>query len=803
MNTGKYSVKGLLTSSEIEQIIIPEIQRDYVWQVSNVQGLMSSIWEHYSQKKDLHLDILEKKTEQTSVAISKDIISVLSEEYTRLIHSTRIGFIYAYHSPDYPGKFFLIDGQQRLTTIFLMLLAAYKGAKEFDSFKKQYFPMNLPKMDYMVREITHDFMVDFIEHETAPDADTPFRESKRFYESYNSDITTGHILENYQEIKAFLDKKMAGQESERFYKSVIDYIENYIEFNYFDTNLSEQGERLYLYMNSRGEELSKQESLRPLLVRRSQDKLNAGILWEDWQNFFWEHRGENRNADEGFAEFLRWCTIIHLCLNDERNTETKGGYIRIVKTDKTKQEAQQRIIRDYQNATEKFNIDFISNIFDAVKKLHELQKEETYSYISQDWLSGIENTNEYPCLLSCLTYLYYYKDTATLTDIRRVGMFIKNCMYYDSNHKNPETATVNSINAIKLLRDGGYSDIIDLRYISGSVAKSIYIPTDKQKRACLCTMLRDSWEKLFWDIIEDKEFSSFLEGDISCLFEWSEFNIDKFKTYYEGFKGRIIKEVIENNTTKGQIELHEKLLEYGDFVYQDGSGTGMPRYYMLKFPNEWRKGIRDHKNIRDILKRFLDNEEPMRDGLLYNLFICEKESVLGYMEYLEFLKSGTANPHIILLRLYQSSEDKRRELITQWVHKRYNDSWVYNSNTVVLPFDIVQDNDNEDANVIKWLNHSHDKRYYFDLEYNWNNGEPCWKFKISSRKGVTLTKHFDILGSNGWIKEEKEYQEEQKVEYHNMLKDEIEKPISDRINAVANFVKAALDCICRQITERF
>lgn len=62
-----------------------------------------------------------------------------------------------------------------------------------------------------------------------------------------------------------------------------DYVENYIEFNYFDTNISSQGERLYLYMNSRGEDLSRQESLKAMLIERSDNKLEDGKMWEDWQ----------------------------------------------------------------------------------------------------------------------------------------------------------------------------------------------------------------------------------------------------------------------------------------------------------------------------------------------------------------------------------------------------------------------------------------------------------------------------------------------------------------------------------------
>lgn len=31
MKTGRYNIAQLLTSPEVEQIVIPELQRDYVW----------------------------------------------------------------------------------------------------------------------------------------------------------------------------------------------------------------------------------------------------------------------------------------------------------------------------------------------------------------------------------------------------------------------------------------------------------------------------------------------------------------------------------------------------------------------------------------------------------------------------------------------------------------------------------------------------------------------------------------------------------------------------------------------------
>jgi len=51
MKTGRYSLKDLLTHNEIEQIIIPEIQRDYVWAEDNVVKLLSSVKKNFIEKE--------------------------------------------------------------------------------------------------------------------------------------------------------------------------------------------------------------------------------------------------------------------------------------------------------------------------------------------------------------------------------------------------------------------------------------------------------------------------------------------------------------------------------------------------------------------------------------------------------------------------------------------------------------------------------------------------------------------------------------------------------------------------------
>ena len=105
----------------------------------------------------------------------------------------------------------------------------------------------------------------------------------------------------------------------------LEYVEKYIEFWYFDTNKSKQGEELYLYMNSRGEIVSPNESIKANLLKRlsNQEKHEWGTKWENWQNLFWKYRQSNYNSDLGIEEFLKWIKIIELTKIDKDKTSSK------------------------------------------------------------------------------------------------------------------------------------------------------------------------------------------------------------------------------------------------------------------------------------------------------------------------------------------------------------------------------------------------------------------------------------------------------------------------------------------------
>ncbi|MBK6965097.1 MAG: hypothetical protein IPH20_14455 [Bacteroidales bacterium] len=177
-----------------------------------------------------------------------------------------------------------------VTTLFLVLINQYIKSGKQKQFTNSYFAQNKPKIDYKVRENSHNFLINFINHLLKGGDVKDVEDQYWFYSEYKNDATIWSLYNNY----LFIAEKLASCELS------IEYLERQIEFWYFDTNESEQGEELYLYMNSRGETVQNNENIKAELLEEKSDheKHVWGSKWEIWQALFWKNKGENKNADK-------------------------------------------------------------------------------------------------------------------------------------------------------------------------------------------------------------------------------------------------------------------------------------------------------------------------------------------------------------------------------------------------------------------------------------------------------------------------------------------------------------------------
>lgn len=280
--------ENLLTLLSLHDFIIPEIQREYVWGSDN-------------NSKRVLMPFLES---------IKNSAHIEQCHYAHGLDNLHIGFLYSY-KPQYIRDLsdritdeYLIDGQQRFTSLFLLLLVRAVRENRLVDFNNliRWEDGNIA-FDYKVRQLTHVFIEDIISHvqengkqvlDNIVKGDYPFW----LMNDYLRDSTITNIIGAIKCIH-----EVFSSDEDYYY----DYLLTRIHFWHFKTDVTSQGEELYITMNSRGEELSDNEVQKARKLKNV-DQSKWGPLWEEFQTYFWRNRfqgnANNFDADKGFNNLL-------------------------------------------------------------------------------------------------------------------------------------------------------------------------------------------------------------------------------------------------------------------------------------------------------------------------------------------------------------------------------------------------------------------------------------------------------------------------------------------------------------------
>lgn len=261
-----------------EELIIPEIQRDYVW--GDNELVIKRFINNIKNIKD-------------------------NEELD-------IGFFYSYKI--YENFNALIDGQQRITT--LILLSWYVGV---DNTK-------LNNFKFKVRENSNNFLEKLLEQKSA---EIPAIDGKNFSDKIKNSIWYKRIWDNDPTVKSILNAlDIIDKELENEKENIKNKIDN-IKFSCI-----EAGDRIleteYILLNKRGVNLTNSEQLKAILTEDIENK-NEWLekLEKDWQDILWECKGENiYNTDNIWNTVLYWVRDIYVIENNicKDNDKEKINY---------------------------------------------------------------------------------------------------------------------------------------------------------------------------------------------------------------------------------------------------------------------------------------------------------------------------------------------------------------------------------------------------------------------------------------------------------------------------------------------
>lgn len=269
----KYDLKTLLESY---RIVIPLIQRDYA------QG-----------RKDLRTTEVRK---QLLIDINSALIN--SEEPT-----LDLNFIYG---KSHNGNFIPLDGQQRLTTLFLVYLFAFRDSDACDF---------LRNFSYETRDSSKQFFASLFEHRKSifqleEKPSEIIKDAAWFADSWTLDPTIQGALVTLDGITEFFDFQYN-------YSNALTSETNYrVAFNFLDIEDLGSEDELYIKLNSRGRPLTDFENFKARFISRVHEvdtKLANDIalkLDTKWTDTIW--RFDKNRFDINFLNLFEIALINNL-----------------------------------------------------------------------------------------------------------------------------------------------------------------------------------------------------------------------------------------------------------------------------------------------------------------------------------------------------------------------------------------------------------------------------------------------------------------------------------------------------------
>ena len=286
-NDPKMSFWQLLSEYKIE---IPIIQRDYA------QGRKS-----------------EKVKEIRKRFLGNLMNALLSDNKCQ-----ELDFIYGsiYNENKNTEKtFHPLDGQQRLTTLFLLhWFIALKSniLKDYES--------TFSKFTYEIRITSRDFCQELVrvgQEESLGKGDTireKIQDSNWFFLGWEKDPTIEAMLVMLNAIENQLAKKpQSSQEYKKIWEKLVRGENPPITFNFTELGHFSDPDSLYIKMNARGKELTDFEYFKASFTKyiTEQKWVTKEIsttftkkLDNEWTDLFWKHRDSDNSIDQRFIKFI-------------------------------------------------------------------------------------------------------------------------------------------------------------------------------------------------------------------------------------------------------------------------------------------------------------------------------------------------------------------------------------------------------------------------------------------------------------------------------------------------------------------
>jgi uncharacterized protein with ParB-like and HNH nuclease domain len=343
--------------------VIPEYQRSYVWQIDNIQELIEDLHFAYTHKPEHEYflgSLVLKRTQNQNFA-----------EYE------------------------VLDGQQRLTTFFLMFAVlrdlleqpSYKANLQQKIFQEKDDLSMIPerqRITYQIRDQVEDFIRKFViqyngtslTEELKVEAE---RDNLSISNMANAILTLREQLENKEELSGF-----------------VRFLFNKVLIIYVSTDNTEDAFRMFTILNNRGIPLTSADILKSMnigLLQSEKDVKKYAKYWEEIEGRF----------GEGFDRFLNFVRTI-LVKEKSRTNLLEEFEIKVYKDGKLEQGLETLdFIKQYDDVYENIIELGDTRLSNEVKNLLTIMR---IGFRSEDWIPPL---------------MYYYEKF----NIQRIDEFLK------------------------------------------------------------------------------------------------------------------------------------------------------------------------------------------------------------------------------------------------------------------------------------------------------------------------------------------------------------------------------------------
>lgn len=272
-------------------LVIPDMQRDYCWGSGDDEDVSDSRISHFP----LSLG------QASSFVAGIVYLYYVSRPYV-------LGVLYGYRDAADPSRMYLIEGQQPVTTMYLLLGMLYRrtptaALRSLLISDYALIDDRQPTLEYQARSEAQYFLSDLVTRFFL-DRDgrlSQLENSTWYYASYATDPTVQSFIKAIRLIDRVLEQA-AARWPDWDWETFGRFVANDLRFVFCDLGDRIRAERMFITLNTGSEPLTYAQNMRALSIAWQHDDPDTARKWNDMEDWFWTHPVEGYGLDD----FLRF-----------------------------------------------------------------------------------------------------------------------------------------------------------------------------------------------------------------------------------------------------------------------------------------------------------------------------------------------------------------------------------------------------------------------------------------------------------------------------------------------------------------